>query len=363
MASTTHLEPARLTALRAAAHADVRTGRVPACQFAVGHKGKVIVAETFGDAGPGTRFAARSITKALIASAVWLLLGEGPLDPAAPVGRYLPEFDADGREAVTVDHVLLHTAGLQDATMSRADGVDPDRRRRRFRTWRPVTTPGERYRYHSTSAGWVLADLIERLSGTDFRDFLYERVCEPLGLPRVLGVPPGEQDDIATVTWTGPGEWGGGTPELDRSMNDPDVRAAGLPASGALLTAADLARFYQALLHNPGGLWDPAVLADATGTIRCTLWDPIFGAPCNRSRGLVVAGDDGRHTRRYGAFGHTSSPAAFGHAGAHFQIAWADPATGLSFAYLTNGVIGSSAAEIDRGVRLSTHAASLLDPA
>ena len=357
------LVAARLQALLDAARADVDAGLVPACQVAVGLEGEIVAFETFGDAGPGTRFAARSITKALVASAIWLLLGEGLLDPDAPVGRYVPEFDADGRETVTVDHLLLHVAGLANAPMTWRDGAEADRRRRQFTRWRPETRPGSWYAYHGASAHWVLADIIERLTGTDFRDFVHERVCRPLGLPRVLGVPPEAQDDIATVMWMGSGEWGGGTPAIDQSMNDPEVRAAGLPSGGALLTAADLARFYQALLHDPERLWDPEVLADATGTIRCELRDPIFRVPCNRSRGLVIAGADGKHTRRYGAFGHTNSPAAFGHAGAHFQVAWADPATGLSFSYLTNGVAPESTWEIERAVRLSTHAASLLDPA
>ena len=61
----------------------------------------------------------------------------------------------------------------------------------------------------------------------------------------------------------------------------------------------------------------------------------MMGVPANRTRGLILAGDDGRSHLR--GMGRTVSPAAFGHNGAAGQIAWADPATGLSFAYLTNG--------------------------
>jgi CubicO group peptidase (beta-lactamase class C family) len=62
----------------------------------------------------------------------------------------------------------------------------------------------------------------------------------------------------------------------------------------------------------------------------------LLGVPANRSLGLVLAGDDGGSAQR--GLGHTVSPAAFGHNGAGGQVAWADPATGLSFAYLTNGL-------------------------
>ena len=109
------------------------------------------------------------------------------------------------------------------------------------------------------------------------------------------------------------------------ALATPEGRAAGVPGGGAVMTAADLARFYSALLADPEGVWKPEVLADATGNIRCTLPDPLLGAPVNRTIGLVVAGDDGQHTMRYACFGAGVSPRAFGHAGAHGQVAWADP--------------------------------------
>ena len=86
-------------------------------------------------------------------------------------------------------------------------------------------------------------------------------------------------------------------------FNDPAVRSVGNPGGGAFMTAADLAHFYQALLHNPGGLWDRTILEDATTNVRCTFDDPLMGVPVNRTLGLVVAGDDGIHIFRYAIFG------------------------------------------------------------
>ena len=94
--------------------------------------------------------------------------------------------------------------------------------------------------------------------------------------------------------------------------------------------------YYQSLLHNPGGLWDPAVLAEGTAKIMCTLPSPDTGVASNRSLGLVIAGDDGLSMMR--GMGATVSANAFGHNGAGGQIAWADPATGLSFAFVTSGL-------------------------
>ena len=101
------------------------------------------------------------------------------------------------------------------------------------------------------------------------------------------------------------------------------------------MTAADLARFYSALLADPVGVWKPEVLADATGNIRCRLPDPLLGAPVNRTIGLVVAG-------------------------AHGQVAWADPATGLAFAYLQNGVDRDVMHEGARAVIIASKAAELV---
>ena len=77
------------------------------------------------------------------------------------------------------------------------------------------------------------------------------------------------------------------------------------------------------------------MLADVTTNVRNTFPD-YLGTPANRTLGLVLAGDDGRSNLR--GMGKTVSPATFGHNGAGGQIAWADPATGLSFVYLTNGM-------------------------
>jgi CubicO group peptidase (beta-lactamase class C family) len=118
--------------------------------------------------------------------------------------------------------------------------------------------------------------------------------------------------------------------------------------------AADLALLYQALLHNPGRLWDPAVLEDGRGTVRCRLPDPVTGIPANRTLGLVAAGDDGRAALR--GMGHTVSPRAFGHNGAAGQIAWADPDSGLSFVYLTNGIDRHFLREARRTVSIASRA-------
>jgi len=343
--------------LVAAARHDVERGWLPACQLAVARDGELLVFETLGDVPTGTRFCIFSATKPLVASAVWHLLADGALRLDDAIGTHVPELSPDGIGRATVEQVLLHTSGFPHAPMYPAQGGDTAARRQRFATWRLEWEPGSRFEYHATSAHWVLADLIERTTGADFRDAIDERVTRPLGLPRLLG--RSDADGIAPLTWVGDGAGTDGPGDLSFRWDSPEVVAAGAPGAGGVATAADLALFYQALLHNPGGLWDTTWLADATSHIRCTLPEPLFDVAVNRTIGLVLAGDDGLHVMRYGAFAERNSSGSFGHAGAHVQVAWADPETGVSFSYLTNGLDTNTMKEGARGLRLSNLAASV----
>ena len=339
----------------------VDDGATPACQLAVAKDRELLCFETFGDATNDTRFAVFSATKPITASAIWLLIGDGVLDITKPVAHYIPEFASNGKEVVTVEQVLLHTAGFPNAPMDPVDGADPVMRVKQFTNWDLEWEPGSRFEYHSGSAHWVLAEIIERLSGdADFRDVIEARLCDPLGLPRLLGIPEEEQDDIALGIRSGaPGELSPpGSMDPTRN-NEPAVRAAGVPGGGGIMTAATLAQFYQALLHNPGGLWDDNVLTDAKTNIRCTYPEPMLNVAVNRSIGLVIAGDDGMHQLRYAMFGKNCSPRAFGHTGVYTQIAWADPETGISFAFLKNGLEADVLADAVRVMPLSDIAASL----
>jgi len=342
--------------LLAAARADVDSGWLPACQLAVARDNELLVFETLGAATDANRFCIFSCTKPIVSSAVWLLIGDGVLDITEPASTYVPELAANDLGAVTVEQVMLHTAGFPNAPMPALEGGDAARRRARFATWRSEWEAGTRFEYHAGSAHWVLVDLIERLSGIDYRDFVEQRVSTPLGLPRLLGIPEAEQANVAPFVHVGEGR-----DELVTALDDPAVRAVGVPGGGAIMRAADLALFYQGLLHNPGGLWDPAVLEDVTTNVRCVLPDNLLQVPVNRTLGLVVAGDDGQHFMRYGSFGQANSPRSFGHAGAHMHVGWADPETGLSFAYATNGIDTDVMKEAVRGLRLSNLAAALTD--
>ena len=345
------LDPAAVDALFVRVQNDVDAGRLPSCQIALARAGRIAIWRAFGDAPVESRYVIFSATKAIVAGAVWILIGEGALDVTRPVSEIIPEFGANGKDGITVEQVMLHTSGFPRAPFGALEWDDRERRLARFANWRTNWEPGSRFEYHPTSAHWVLAEIIERCTAGDFRTFVRERILEPLGLVGLqVGVPVAQQSDVNDLVLTGeaatPDELEAAigirslpftevTPDALMSFNQPEVRAVGVPGAGGVSTAADLALFYQALLDDPVGIWKPEVLADVTAHVRNHLPD-YLGTPANRSLGLVLAGDDGRSAAR--GMGHTVSARAFGHNGAGGQIAWADPATGLSFVYLTNGL-------------------------
>jgi CubicO group peptidase (beta-lactamase class C family) len=367
--------PERLDALLTRIRREVEEGLLPSCQLALARDGRLAAFETVGAAKPTTRYVVFSATKAIVASAAWILIGEGKLDLGSQVSALIPEFASNGKDVVTVEQVMLHTSGFPLAPLGPRDWGSREKRLQAFARWRLNWEPGTRFEYHASSAHWVLAELIERAAGEDYRSFIRSRIAAPLGLELGLGIPEDQQQDIAAPQSVGdpPGsdelaaiglgglDLGEVTEDALLRMGDPANIAVGVPGGGGVMTAADMALFYQALLHNPGGIWDPDTLADATGNVRCTFPDALMlGASCNRTIGVMVAGDDGKSFMR--SMGRTVSPRAFGHPGAGGQIAWADPESGISLCYLTDGMDRNPLREGKRGVAISSLAGAATQP-
>jgi CubicO group peptidase (beta-lactamase class C family) len=364
------VDPEKLDTLRHRVRQEVDAGLLPSCQFAVARHGRLAAFEAFGDATTDSRYTIFSSTKAIVASTVWQLIAEGLIDVERRVAEYVPEFGTNGKDVITVEQVMLHTSGFPHAPLGPPAWDTREGRLEAFGRWRLNWEPGTRYEYHATSAHWVLAELIERLSDQDYRDVVEQRVTQPLGLPRVLGLPEDQQTGIVDLQLCGDpasaeelqAAFGiAALPETEvtdealLTLSRPDIRTVGVPGGGGIATAATMALFYQALLHDDAGLWDADVLADATGRVRNSLPDPLLGVPANRGLGVVIAGDDGKAPFR--GFGHTQGPRTFGHNGAAGQICWADPDSGLSFSYLTNGNDVHVLRQARRSIGISSRAA------
>jgi CubicO group peptidase (beta-lactamase class C family) len=352
--------------LLARARREVDDGLLPSVQIALAHRGELVAFETYGDATDDTRYVVYSATKAFVAGAMWALIGDGLVDVAARVAEYVPEFASHGKDVVTVEQVMLHTSGFPRAPLDPVTGDTSAGRTAAFARWRLNWEPGSQFEYHPSSAHWVLAEIIERVTGADYRDVVQQRVTDPAGLPRVLGdVPhtaarlqvvgePATPDELEATFGVRSIDVGEVTLEALEAFNRPEVQRVGMPGGGGVMRAADLALFYQAVLHNPGEMWRPDVLADATANVRNHFLDPLTGVPANRTLGLVQAGDDGFSNWR--GMGRTVSPLAAGHNGAKGQIAWGDPVSGLSVGYCTNGLDAHDVREPRRTTAIASRA-------
>ncbi len=365
---TLGLDPDKLNTLVQAARYQCDLGHLNSCQIAVARQGRLGLFATLGSAVPGSPYAIYSVTKALVASAFWLLMAELEIDEKRPVVDFIPEFGANGKDAVTLEQLLTHTSGFPAAILGPPQWYNRSDRLACMSQWQLEWAPGSRCQYHPTSSYWVLAEVIERLSCQDYREFIASQITRPLQLEGFsLGVPPAEQREINAVRSVGsPASREElvacfGTASLAPEnaehgmlhlMNDPAVRALGVPGGGAIATAAHVALFYQALLHNPENIWEREILADATANIRAAQLDPFGGYPANRSLGLIIQGEDGMGGRRGMGSYHTSA-ASFGHHGAGGQVAWADPVSGISFCFLTDSLDSNAARVAQRGPSLS----------
>ena len=377
------LDSAKVDALFQRAEREVREGLLPAVQIAIARNGKIGAMRTFGHAVQGgtdkpatneTLFTIFSCTKAIMSAASWILIGEGKLKASERVADIVPEFATNGKDQITVEQVLLHISGFPNAPYPQDDWLDRNKRIERFSKWRLEWPVGSKYEYHATSGFWVIAEIIERRTGKNFRDFIRERIALPLGLPEMrVGLPREFHNRVAELVYVGEPLSAEerkklGIPDMPETevteeailgFNRPHVREAGVPGGGGIMTAGDLALFYQGLLHNRAQdgsqIWKPEALEDGRRVRSGDYKDPIFRVPVNRGLGVVVAGDDG--LANYRGFGKTNSPLAFGHGGAGGQIGWADPATGISLGYCTNGFDRNDLRQGRRGVAISSLAA------
>ena len=109
------LDEEKLNALRERARKEVEEGLLPSAQIAIGRHGKVAFTETYGNANNDSLYAIFSCTKAIVSSAIWLLLQDGLLDTSEVVAEIIPEFATNDKDTITVEQVLLHISGFPAA--------------------------------------------------------------------------------------------------------------------------------------------------------------------------------------------------------------------------------------------------------
>lgn len=315
-----------------------------------------------------------STTKGLTALCAHQLVDRGRLDLDAPVARYWPEFAAGGKQEIPVRWLLSHQAGLPAVR----ERLEPDalydwpRMTAALAKQEPWWEPGARHGYHAVTFGFLVGEVVRRVSGRSVGTWLREEVAGPLGADFHIGVP--ERDDARVAPVFGrlappPGQPGGRGVEgplgdFLRDMTDPDTmtgaafsnpargaeavntrpwRAAEIPAVNGHGTAEALARVYGALAL--GGELDGVRLLSTEAVSRAReeqAFGPdavLGGLPMRYGLGFML---------RHDFMPLSPNASAFGHPGAGGSIGMADPEARVGFGFTMNrmklGLVGGPTA-------------------
>lgn len=279
-----------------------------------------------------TMFVLYSSTKPIAAACFFILWERGKLGWDDLVSGHWPEFGQNGKEQITIRHILTHQGGFPDtpSELTWEKWHDWDFITSTLEKIRPIFEPGKLIAYHPRNFGWVIAELVQRIDGRPFRQFLQEEITGPLGMDDTyIGLPAELEGRVAKEH---------AMEDCDRmtmvtTYNKPEVHLAVQPAGGGIATARDLARFY-AMMIGGGCLDGTRVLSRDTieevTKLQVEGMDHTLERPVRRSLGLSLA--DGRMGSPEKITDRT-----FGHAGAGTSVGWADQDQGLAVGYITNG--------------------------
>lgn len=283
-----------------------------------------------------TLFLIFSATKPLLAVAIHMLAERGRLSLDEPIARVWPGFAQNGKEHVTIRHVLCHRGGFPvgPAWLTWESWRDREQIVRAMEERSARWEPGTQIGYHPLNFGWVLGEVLERVDGRSPGRFIAEELVTPLGLSNTwLGLPSEEHPRVARL------KDAGANLDFIEDFNRPEVHATECGAATGITTANDLSRFYSMLVAGgeAGGqqLLQPSTIAEAIAPASETDHDLTMGVPVRWALGFGLA-------RPVSPFGKHSDPRTFGHSGQGSSIGWGDPTRDLAVAYITNGVRESS---------------------
>lgn len=271
-----------------------------------------------------TIFDIASLTKLFTASAVMKLVEDGAVDVNAPVAQYLPEFAANGKEGITVKHLLTHTGGLPDGVGRPAASDGPQELLQRAFRSRPLFPPDTR-RLYSDIDFMVLGALVQRVSSTRLDEFIAGEITGPLGMADTMYLPPATLlPRIAATEELSPRGMVRG------AVHDTVAYHMGGVAghAGLFSTATDLAVFGQMML-NRGEYAGRRILSPDSVAALTSLQVP---AAFDNGAGLGWELDQ----RWY--MGGLSSPATFGHTGYTGTSIVVNPQAQVVAVLLTNRV-------------------------
>jgi CubicO group peptidase (beta-lactamase class C family) len=303
------------------------------CDVAVGVARGLRGEEPLSGVSSETRFQVMSASKPFVALAVALLEDDGRLEVEAPVARYFPEFARHDKGSISVLEVLTHRSGVLLENVANEPEMWPD--------WHAVVEGMVEARprfargtlaYSPAGFGWILAEVVQRITGQSLQDFLLGRL--PPAVAGVRFLDPTQMDSVAYSYWQGPDSLmlagRNIAADFEAINNRLTCAEACVPGAGLLANARELAAFYD-LLVAP----EPQIIS--ARTLQRYITKQTFGferqlkLPLTLGRGFAL-GSLGPH-----AYGWWNTGPCFGHAGGFGVIAFADPRTRVATAIVTNG--------------------------
>jgi CubicO group peptidase (beta-lactamase class C family) len=290
-----------------------------------------------------------SVSKGIVAIAANMLADRQVIDLDAPVARYWPEFGRAGKETIPVRWLLTHQAGLAalDRPLSRAELLSWTPVIRALEEQSPNWPPGTAHGYHSMTYGFLVGEVIRRVTGKLPGPWIAEHIAGPLGADCHLGLPPELRGTVAPVLPFPPAPEGRATtlrmepgslpyraalgstspPLGPLAVNDPEIQAAQLPAANGIGSARGLARIFAAVIGEVGGvrLMSARAMEEAR---REQVRGPDLAAAAMTESALGLGFTLPTAERPLGG------PGSFGSVGLGGCRAWALPEAALAFAYL-----------------------------
>lgn len=342
-----------------------RSGVHPAVQICLRRDGAVLLDRAIGHsrgngpsnsketekeaATPETPFCVYSASKAITAFVTHMLHERGLLDIDLPVADYIPEYDRHGKGEITIGHVLAHRAGVPNLPR---EAMDLDRIDDRdylceiLCDAKPFAKPGRALAYHAVSGGFILGEIVYRVTGKTIREVLAEEVLDPLGFRWTnYGVRPADVAKVAPGYVTGPPilpplsnllsrALGAPFDQVVETANDPRFLTGIVPAANTVTNANELSRLYE-LMRRGGELDGVRVIEPETMRRALTEQshleiDLSLGFPTRFSYGFMLGA---QVVSLYGR----DTQLAFGHLGFTNILSWADRERGTAVTVITSG--------------------------
>ena len=360
-AKDVRMDPKGLARVEEIFQQQIEEGRHPGATLAVYRYGQLVLDLQGGSADveagvpvtPETMFVLYSSTKPLTATCLHLLWERGKFAWDDSVSEYWPEFARNGKDEVTVRQILTHQGGFPDTPshMTWDKWSDWDAVVHAMEEVRLDYAPGRVIAYHPRNFGWVIGELVRRIDGRPFEQFLREEITGPLGVSEDVhvGLPESMLGRVSRLY---------AMEDCDRPVqvttyNRPEVHLSVQPAGGGIATASGLARYFA--MMGSGGTLDgvttlrPDTVKEVTKP-QVEGFDHTLERQVQRSLGMSLADP------RTAAPGHEDLR-TFGHGGSGTSVGWANPDNGLAVAYITNGF----RAEATNTPRLAAVSQAVLD--